>query len=481
MAVLDDILAVNAKVAGRLPAMERDFKASRRLCLVTCIDPRLTRFFPEALGIERGEATIVRLPGPVIAGGTDLVRAVATAIFANDCDEVLVLSHTDCATVRLDSGSIASAMNRMGVGGSLPTDPRTYFGLSASPRQIASDTASALRSSNIIPKTVLVHAAVIDIKTGAVEVVSRGENAQAEPEAGSSSSALPSLSGPSAFGPSGGFPSSLSGPSSLGSLPSLGSSPSSLPSLGSSSGPGLSSLSSLPSLGSSGSGFSLSSNLPSGLGIGENSARSAAAAPLAAFGPVASAAPSMPAAPTNVTSFQMPEFSQGLKSTIDLTPSVQFGPSTVLEPVQSLDQADPFTSVGAEPPKPRPAPPPKAKPAQQPPRPPPRKPAPPAQSQRAPSAPRLNVSPQMLSNLEKVGAFYRAEMKAEVRAQAAAALDTAYRAAQPNAELIRVVFKPILESGPKRYKVIDELLAIKEGAASMERNDCYTALRQLLG
>lgn len=480
MAVLDDILAANAKVAGRLPPVEGDFKASRRLCLVTCVDPRLTRFFPQALGLERGEAAVVRLPGPVVAGGTDLVRAVATAIFANGCDEVLVLSHTDCAMVRCDSGSLASAMNRKGVAGALPTDPRTYFGLAASPRQIASDTASALRGSSLIPKTVLVHAAVLDLKTGALEIVSRGENAQAEPSAGAPGmGALPSLDGPSAFGaPTGG----LAGLGTAGTLPSLsGPSSSSLPSLG---GP---SLSSLPSLGVA--GFAVSSNLPSGLGIGEGSARSAAAAPLAAFGPVASAASTMPAAPSNVTSFQMPEFSQGLKSTIDLTPSVTFGPATVLEPVQSLDRPDPFSSPGAEPARPPPPPQRSSKPSkapQQPPRPPPRKPVPVQQSQQAQRATavasqRLSISPQMLTNLEKVGAFYRAEMKPEVRSAAAAALDTAYRGAQPNAELIRIVFKPILESGPKRYKVIDELLAIKEGAASMERNDCYTALRQLLG
>ncbi|HEY3446939.1 MAG TPA: carbonic anhydrase [Myxococcales bacterium] len=474
MAVLDDILAVNAKVAGRLPAMERDFKASRRLCLVTCIDPRLTRFFSQALGIERGEATIVRLPGPVVAGGTDLVRAVATAIFANDCDEVLVLAHTDCAMVRCDSGSLASVMNRKGVGGALPTDPRTFFGLAASPRQIASDTASAIRGSPVIPAEVLVHAAVIDIKTGALEIVSRGENAQAQPGTASAFSGagrLPSLSGPSAF-------------DKLTSMPGLDlPTPSSLPSLG---GPALSSL---PSL--SGPGFTASGGLPSGLGISEGSARSAVAAPIAAFGRMEATAPSIPNAHENVTSFHMPTFDQALKSTIDLTPTAMFGTSTAVEPVGALEHSTPLDNVGTafvipaavEPAAPRPPPTPKqSRPAQQPPpRPPPRKAAPvQQQSQRAPAAPRLSVSPQMLANLEKVGAFYRAEMKPETRAQAASALDTAYRAASPNAELIRVVFKPILESGPKRYKVIDELLAIKEGAAAMERNDCYSALRQLL-
>jgi cell division GTPase FtsZ len=82
--------------------------------------------------------------------------------------------------------------------------------------------------------------------------------------------------------------------------------------------------------------------------------------------------------------------------------------------------------------------------------------------------------------VEKVSAFYRAEMGGSTRQEAASALENAYRGGSPNAELIRVVFKPILESGPKRYRVIDELLAIKEAAASMDRNDAYSVLRLLV-
>lgn len=464
MAVLDEILAVNSQVAGRLQAADLDFTASRGLCLVTCIDPRLTRFFPQALGLDRGEATIVRLPGPVVAGGSDLLRAVATAIYANGCDEILVLSHTDCAMVRLDPGAITSAMNRHGVSGALPTDPRSFFGLAASPRQIASDTASALRRSPLIPRKVLVHAAVIDIQTGALEVVSRGENAQAEPPAGAGAA------------PTAGLP-SLSGPSSLPALAGfggIGSSPSSLPSLSS-------------------PGFSFSNSLPEGLGIGEGSTRSAAAAPLASFGPVSATAPSVPIAPVQLTSFEMPAFDQGLKvSSIDLTPSVTFGPPVVLQPVEPMAQPSSLSfapetsftpdapqmqggSVPKRPSKPT-APPPRPQPA----RPPPRKAAPPQQPAQRSAKPKLNLSPEMMANLDKVGAFYRAEMRGDVRAQAAADLDGAYQGGSPNTELIRVVFKPILESGPKRYKVIDELLAIKEGAARLERGDCYLALRQLL-
>ena len=109
MAALDDILQANARAPTPPEAPGGSFAASKRLCVVTCIDPRLTRFFSTALGLQRGEATIVRLPGPAVASGTDLVRAVAAALYVNGCDEVLVLAHTDCGMVRSDAASLSSA------------------------------------------------------------------------------------------------------------------------------------------------------------------------------------------------------------------------------------------------------------------------------------------------------------------------------------------------------------------------------------
>ena len=454
MAVLDEILAVNAKVAGKLEPSEHDFKASRRLCVVTCIDPRLTRFFSAALGIDRGDATIVRVPGPAVGPGGDVVRAVATAVFVNNCAEVLVLAHTDCGLVRCDAGAISSAMNQRGVDRSaLPSDTRSFFNLAASPRQIAVDTASAIRSAPFLPRDVLVHAGVIDIDSGQIEILVRGENARADPKVQSTSAfarpaGLPSLSAPSSNLPSlGGSAGSATNPSFRGLPAGLGVGPS-----------------------AAGPSGSLFSDLPAGLGIGA-----------AAHGSIGT----IPMAPISPVGFDLPRTTLG-PSGISLTPTMQLGTSTVLQPVDASVPVD-LDSIAPDVPRPPPPPPEAMQPrSAQAPRPPPRKGAPaPQPSQRARSAgpqqsQRVNVSPQVKSNLDKVNAFYRAEMRPESRQAALVELDEAYQQGSANAELIRVVFKPILESGPKRYKVIDELLAIKEAASAMQRSECYVALRQML-
>lgn len=176
MAILDDVLKANAAAAGKVPPIQKDFHAGRRLCVVTCIDPRLTRFFPTALGLERGDAAIVRLPGPALGTGGDLLRAVATAVFVNGCDEVLVLAHTDCGVVRSDTARVIDAMARRGVArDALPSAPHTFFALSGSSRQVALESAAAIRMAPFIPEDVVVHAAVIDTFSGVLDVLERGE------------------------------------------------------------------------------------------------------------------------------------------------------------------------------------------------------------------------------------------------------------------------------------------------------------------
>ena len=94
MALLDEILGANRALAleGHDPG---SFIANRHLCIVTCVDPRLTRFFPDVLGVERGHAVAIRVPGAHLRPGSEGLRALGAAIYVNDCQEVVVVDHDD--------------------------------------------------------------------------------------------------------------------------------------------------------------------------------------------------------------------------------------------------------------------------------------------------------------------------------------------------------------------------------------------------
>ncbi|MGI5861458.1 MAG: hypothetical protein ACOX6T_05300 [Myxococcales bacterium] len=429
MSVLDQILAHNADAEAEL--RPGDNQASSRLCVVTCSDPSVSALLPRAIGIGLDALVLVRVPGPAIRSGSEeLCRAVATAVAHNGCKEVLVVAHTDCVLVGTQASAAASALASCGFDRArLPEDVRTFFNLQASPRQIATETASAIRGAGYLPQDLLVHAALLDNASGKLTVLERGEH-------------------------------------QAGSAADLG-------------------------LGVSGFGAS-------------------------AAGPVELAVELPPQAPAATAALDMPRTelvasSIDLKTSgIDIQPSqLDFRPSGIEMASGQIDlrpsplSFEPPARAGAPSdrrvaPPPLPASSPAGAPAstpraplRAPPRPasrpaaPRRAPAPQGQpaarapAQRAP-APSLRLPPGLLPKIDRVRDFYRIELDSAVRVDVARALGAAALAGVSNADLIKLAFSPILESGPKRYKVIDELLAIKEAASTMEREVCHAVLRQLV-
>lgn len=176
MALLDEILAANQQ-AARPGASPGTFIAHRHLCIVTCVDPRLTHFFGSALGVERGHAVAVRVPGAHIPAGSELLRALAASVYVNDCQEILVIPHTDCGVASVQGAEIRRVMRARGIAeGDIPEDAAGFFGLVKDVRAAALETVRAIREAPYIPR-LPVHAALMDIGTGALELIERGYEA----------------------------------------------------------------------------------------------------------------------------------------------------------------------------------------------------------------------------------------------------------------------------------------------------------------
>ncbi len=177
MAVLDEIMAANRPVA-EAAGDPGSFIANRHLCIVTCVDPRLTRFFPDVLGVERGHAVAIRVPGAYIPTGSDSLRALAAAIYVNDCQEVLVVAHTDCGVARVTEPELRRVMRARGVEeDAIPQDVAGFFGLVGDVEAAARETVEAIRGAPFLPRHLPVHAVVMDIRTGALTLLERGYDA----------------------------------------------------------------------------------------------------------------------------------------------------------------------------------------------------------------------------------------------------------------------------------------------------------------
>jgi carbonic anhydrase len=173
MTLLDELLDANRR-AVQSAGDPGSFVANRHLCVVTCVDPRLTRWFGPQLGVERGHAVAIRVPGAHITPGSDVLRALAAAIYVNDCTEVLVMPHTDCGVARLGPEDLRRALARRGVPlDAVEGDLGRFFGLVGDLREATTETVRAIRAAPFLPR-LAVHAALMDVGTGALTVWERG-------------------------------------------------------------------------------------------------------------------------------------------------------------------------------------------------------------------------------------------------------------------------------------------------------------------
>jgi carbonic anhydrase len=90
--VIDELLENNRGFASRFEPGHLDIKPSLRLAIVTCMDARLDVFV--ALGLERGQAHVLRNAGGVITD--DVIRSLAISQRRLGTDQVILIHHTDC-------------------------------------------------------------------------------------------------------------------------------------------------------------------------------------------------------------------------------------------------------------------------------------------------------------------------------------------------------------------------------------------------
>ncbi len=91
MGVIDELLAAqekrSSKDLGQLAA-----RPARRLAIVTCMDCRVD--VPAALGLEIGEAHVLRNAGGIVSD--DMIRSLAISQRRLGTEEIAIVHHSDC-------------------------------------------------------------------------------------------------------------------------------------------------------------------------------------------------------------------------------------------------------------------------------------------------------------------------------------------------------------------------------------------------
>lgn len=152
------------------------FRDSLPVVVLTCIDPRLNKMFPNVLGLSDDEFIWLRNAGNIITGPfSSTTRSIALACAIKQGKEVAVIGHTDCLVGKSTVLSITEQFRALGIDRSkLPDNIVEFFGLFASERQNVIKATQFIRQSPLIGPKVPVHGLLIDTNTGRLDWVVRG-------------------------------------------------------------------------------------------------------------------------------------------------------------------------------------------------------------------------------------------------------------------------------------------------------------------
>ena len=159
--------------AGLHPA---DFADELPVIALTCIDPRLNAYFPNALALPAEEFIWLRNAGNIITAPlSSTMRSLALACAVKGGREIAIIGHTDCQICKTTTTVLLDKLKELGVERHLlPDNINEYFGMFSSERQNVIKACDIVRHSPLIGPKIPVHGLLLDIETGKLDWLVNG-------------------------------------------------------------------------------------------------------------------------------------------------------------------------------------------------------------------------------------------------------------------------------------------------------------------
>ncbi len=88
----------------------------KKIAIVSCMDTRLVKLLPAALGIKNGDVKIIKNAGGVITNPFDsTMRSLLVAIYELGVQEIMIIGHTGCGVQGMDSEEMLQLMRERGI------------------------------------------------------------------------------------------------------------------------------------------------------------------------------------------------------------------------------------------------------------------------------------------------------------------------------------------------------------------------------
>ncbi|MDR1721733.1 MAG: carbonic anhydrase [Methanobrevibacter sp.] len=173
--LLDEVLDNNKKFVEEFEPKELSHKPQKKLAIVTCMDTRLVGFLEPALGIDRGDAKVIKNAGNNVID-SDVIRSVAASIFSLGAEEVMLIGHKDCGMCNSDTTKLKATMIERGIDEKEidKVDLKEWIGAFDSEENNVKNGVKKLKDSPLIPNDVPIHGLIIDPVDGSLEVIING-------------------------------------------------------------------------------------------------------------------------------------------------------------------------------------------------------------------------------------------------------------------------------------------------------------------
>ena len=185
MKILDQVVAANRKFVLQLP---EEFIASdpsvgktpsRHLAIFTCMDTRLVDFLEPAMGIERGEAKVIKNAGNTITSPFEsTIRSLLVGIFELGVKEIMVIGHYDCGVAHASAQSLIEKMLARGISPDaiklVEQEMERWLDSVHHPEENLRHAVEQIRTNPLIPKDVPVHGLMFDPHTGILDIIVNG-------------------------------------------------------------------------------------------------------------------------------------------------------------------------------------------------------------------------------------------------------------------------------------------------------------------
>lgn len=179
--MIDEILAYNKEFVQnhKYEKYITNKYPEKKIAIVSCMDTRLIELIPAALGLKNGDMKIIKNAGAVISHPFgSAMRSLIIAIYELGVEEVMIIGHTDCGTLNLDSQRVVGHMTERGVSKEqlqmleyCGVDFKKWIGGFSDTATAIRQTVDLVRNHPLIPTDIIVRGFIIDSVTGELHLV----------------------------------------------------------------------------------------------------------------------------------------------------------------------------------------------------------------------------------------------------------------------------------------------------------------------